>query len=42
MGCLTKAGKKTKEAMIKEYGVKKGNQVFYATAKKQPGLVKKR
>ena len=28
---LTKKGKKIKSAMVKEYGPKKGEQVFYAT-----------
>ena len=28
---LTKKGKKIKSAMVKEYGSKKGEQVFYAT-----------
>ena len=27
---LTEAGKKTKAAMIKQYGKKKGTQVYYA------------
>jgi hypothetical protein len=32
---LTKSGKKTLEAMIKEYGAKKGKQVFYASINKK-------
>jgi hypothetical protein len=31
---LTKKGKKVKKAMQKEYGDKKGKQVFYATENK--------
>lgn len=31
---LTKKGQKIKRAMKKEYGEKKGEQVFYASAKK--------
>lgn len=31
---LTKKGKKIKEAMKKEYGEKKGEQVFYASENK--------
>jgi hypothetical protein len=31
---LTKKGKKVKRAMEKEYGDKKGKQVFYATENK--------
>jgi len=31
---LTKKGKKIYRAMIKEYGKKKGKQVFYASIKK--------
>lgn len=31
---LTKKGKKIKSAMAKEYGAKKGEQVFYATINK--------
>lgn len=45
---LTKAGKKTKRAFKKEYGAKKGEQVFYAYEnknkknKKGKALVKKK
>lgn len=40
---LTEKGKKVKAAMTKEYGAKKGAQVFYATENKGKvkGLVKK-
>ena len=31
---LTKKGKKIEKAMIKEYGLKKGEQVFYASKNK--------
>lgn len=31
---LTKKGSKIKKAMEKEYGAKKGNAVFYASANK--------
>ena len=31
---LTKKGKEIKAAMVKQYGSKKGNQVFYASANK--------
>ena len=31
---LTKKGSKIKKAMVKEYGSKKGQQVFYASANK--------
>lgn len=31
---LTKKGKKIKKAMSKQYGKKKGEQVFYATKNK--------
>ena len=31
---LTKKGKKIKKAMMKEYGAKKGEQVFYASENK--------
>ena len=31
---LTKKGRKIKKAMAKEYGKKKGSQVFYASANK--------
>jgi len=34
---LTKAGEKTKKAMVKEYGKKKGEQVFYAYENKHKG-----
>jgi len=41
---LTKKGEKVKAAMKKQYGVKKGEQVFYATENKGKvkGLVKKK
>ena len=39
---LTKQGKKTKRAMIKTYGAKKGKQVFYAYENKHKGLKKKK
>jgi len=32
---LTRRGKKMKKAMRKTYGVKKGDQVFYATENKR-------
>ena len=40
---LTKKGEKIKAAMKKEYGAKKGEQVFYATENKGKikGVVKK-
>lgn len=40
---LTKKGKKVKKEFEKEYGKKKGEQVFYATEnkRKMKGLVKK-
>lgn len=31
---LTKKGKKIKRAMVKQYGAKKGAQVFFASANK--------
>lgn len=31
---LTKKGKKIKRAMVKEYGKKKGERIFYATENK--------
>lgn len=31
---LTEKGKKIKAAMVKQYGVKKGEQVFYASQQK--------
>ena len=31
---LTKKGKKIKKAMVKQYGKKKGEQVFYASENK--------
>lgn len=31
---LTKKGKKIKRAMVKQYGKKKGEEVFYASQKK--------
>ena len=31
---LTKKGEKIKRAMVKQYGSKKGTQVFYASQKK--------
>ena len=34
MSPLTKKGKKIKATMSKEYGKKKGEQVFYATERK--------
>jgi len=34
---LTEKGRKTKAAMIKEYGKKKGEQVFYAYENKMKG-----
>jgi hypothetical protein len=39
---LTKKGKKVKKEFKKEYGAKKGEEVFYATEnkKKMKGLVK--
>lgn len=39
---LTKKGKKVKKAMMKTYGKKKGEQVFYATENKRKikGLAK--
>lgn len=41
---LTKKGKKVMSAMTKEYGAKKGKQVFYASANKGTiaGVHKKR
>ncbi len=39
---LTKAGKKAKRAMRKQYGKKKGDQVFYALENKRKGLRKGR
>lgn len=41
---LTKKGQKIKQAMKKEYGAKKGEQVFYASANKGTvqGVEKKR
>lgn len=42
---LTEKGKKTKAAMMKTYGAKKGEQVFYAYENKHKnagGIVKKR
>lgn len=41
---LTKKGEKVKAAMKKQYGAKKGEQVFYATENKGKvkGLVKKK
>jgi hypothetical protein len=41
---LTSKGKKVKKAFEKEYGKKKGEQVFYATEnkRKMKGLVKKK
>ena len=32
---LTKKGEKIKRAMVKQYGSKKGTQVFYASANKK-------
>lgn len=37
---LTEAGKKTKRAMRKQYGKKKGDSVFYALENKRKGLTK--
>lgn len=44
MSPLTEKGKKIKRAMTKQYGKKKGEQVFYASAnaKKIKGVHKKR
>ncbi len=41
---LTKKGKKIMEAMMKEYGMKKGKQVFYASENKGKlkGVAKKK
>jgi hypothetical protein len=39
---LTWRGRKVKRAMEKEYGKKKGEQVFYATENKRKGLTRKR
>lgn len=41
---LTKKGEKVKAAMKKQYGSKKGEQIFYATENKGKvkGLVKKK
>jgi len=41
---LTKKGGKIKRAMIKEYGFKKGKQVFYASERKGTikGVARKR
>ena len=41
---LNKKGKKIKKAMVKQYGKKKGNAVFYASKnkKKIKGVDKKR
>jgi hypothetical protein len=38
---LTPSGTKVLASMQKEYGAKKGERVFYATANKQPTLGKK-
>lgn len=38
---LTKTGKKVMSKMAKQYGKKKGKQVFYATANKKKELGKK-
>jgi hypothetical protein len=38
---LTKKGKKIKSAMVKTYGKKKGEQVFYAYENKHKKLKKK-
>ncbi len=38
---LTKKGKKIKSAMVKSYGKKKGEQVFYAYENKHKKLKKK-
>lgn len=37
---LTRAGKKTKAAFIKEYGKKKGEEYFYRYENKHKGLKK--
>lgn len=42
MSPLSRRGRKVKRAMIKEYGEKKGEQVFYATENKQRSLRKKK
>lgn len=44
MSPLTSKGSKIKSAMIKEYGSKKGEQVFYASrnAKKITGVDRKK
>lgn len=34
---LTRGGRKMKKAMEKEYGKKKGTQIFYATENKRKG-----
>lgn len=39
---LTARGKKTKRAMMKTYGAKKGEQVFYAYENKHKGTIRKR
>jgi len=41
---LTKKGRKVKRAMVKTYGKKKGEQVFYASERKGTikGIAKKR
>ena len=36
---LTKKGREIKQAMVKQYGAKKGEEVFYASANK--GTIKK-
>ena len=36
---LTKTGKKIKSSMAKEYGKKKGEQIFYAFENKHKGKV---
>lgn len=38
---LTKKGKKIKKAMVKTYGKKKGEQVFYAYENKHKKSIKK-
>ena len=38
---LTKTGKKIKLNFLKEYGKKKGNNIFYAWEHKHPGVKKR-
>ena len=37
---LTKKGKKTKKALVEEYGKKKGEEIFYKMENKKKGLKK--